>query len=309
MVQIMTFYMKKIALSSYVYISIIAAILTIGLKFLAYTLTNSVGLLSDALESVVNLVAACIALWALKLAEKPPDDNHIFGHTKAEYFSSIIEGGLIFVASLSIGYAAISRLMSPEPVEKIGLGIIVASLASLINLGVGLFLLKIGKKYDSITLRADAHHLFTDVWTTAGVIVGVGLVAVTKLQILDPIIAILIAANILYTGFMIVKQSAMGFLDTQIPLDERKKIIDILNKYKSYNVDYHAFRTRISGTHKFLTLHLLIPHKWTIQKGHDISEKIESEIRKAVPNLNITTHMEPVEDPKSNDDIEIIREE
>ena len=299
--------MNPPSLTRFAWLAIAGAVVTIALKALAYYLTGSVGLLSDALESVVNLVAAVIALVALTIALKPPDEEHSFGHSKAEYFASIIEGTLIIGASIVIGYAAIERLINPKEIEQANIGLIVATIASVINFLIARQLLKAGKKYHSITLEADAHHLFTDVWTSAGVIVGVGIVAITGVTMLDPIIALLVALNIVYTGYQLIKRSALGFMDTAIAKDERDKIQDILAGHAGKEIKYHGLLTRQSGRRRFVSFHLLVPDNWTVQKGHDLAEAVEKDIRNAIPHSTVFTHTEPIGDKKSYEDISIDR--
>ncbi|MDO8481673.1 MAG: cation diffusion facilitator family transporter [bacterium] len=299
--------MNSASLTRFAWLAIAGAVVTIALKTAAYFLTGSVGLLSDALESVVNLVAAVIALVALTIAHKPPDEEHSYGHTKAEYFSSIIEGVLIIVAAVVIGYAAVERLINPREIEQVNIGLVIAALASVINFVIARQLLKAGKKYNSITLEADAHHLFTDVWTSVGVIVGVGIVAVTNITMLDPIIAILVALNIVYTGYQLIKRSALGFMDTAIAQEERDKIRMILEKHTGETIQYHGLRTRQSGRRRFVSLHLLVPGQWTIQKGHDLAEAVEKDIRDAISDVNVLIHTEPIDDEKSYEDISIDR--
>ncbi len=299
--------MKSKPLSSFIWLSIIAAILTISLKTAAFFVTNSVGLLSDALESVINLVAAVFALFILKLAEKPPDEIHAYGHTKAEYFSSIIEAGLILLAALSIGYTAVVRLLNPQSIEMVSVGLFISLLASLINLVVAIILLKIGKKHHSVALEADGHHLLTDVWTSAGVIISIGIVMITNIQILDPIVALIVAVNIVFTGYKILKQSALGLIDTSLPDKDLNKIRKFLDKYKDQNITYHGLKSRQSATRSFMSVHILVPGTWTVQKGHDLMEQIEGNIREIVPGITVFTHIEPIEDPKSLEDITIDR--
>ncbi len=270
-------------------------------------MTCSVGLLSDALESGVNLAAAIMALFMLKLSEKPPDDDHLYGHSKAEYFSSIVEGVLIIIAALSIGYTAVDRFIHPRPIEQAFVGLAVSVLATLVNLGTSVILLRAGKKYNSITLEADGHHIMTDVWTSVGVIGGVGLVALTNIHLLDPIIALLVAINIVFTGISIMKKSALGLMDTAVSKEDLHKITAILDTYKTKEVTYHGLMTRQSATRSFMSVHILVPGNWTIQKGHDIVDELELEICKSFPKMNVTTHIEPVEDPKSLKDISLDR--
>jgi cation diffusion facilitator family transporter len=285
-------------LLSFTKLSIFASLATISLKFFAYFLTGSVGLLSDGIESFVNLVAASFAFFSLKIAQKPADKNHPFGHSKAEYFSSALEGGLIFIAALVIIVSAINRLIHPQPLEKISLGIILSSAASLINLFVGLKLISVGKKYHSITLEADGNHLLTDVWTSAGVILAIFIVALTNWQVLDPLIAIFVALNILLTGTSLIKRSALGFMDTAISDEELNEINQILKKYEREKITFHQLRTRLAGQKRFISFHLLFPDSWSIKKSHDIATKIEKEIKKKITNALVDTHLEPISDLK-----------
>ncbi|OGK56517.1 transporter [Candidatus Roizmanbacteria bacterium RIFCSPLOWO2_02_FULL_38_10] len=299
--------MKQDSLAKFAVISILASIITLSLKTLAFVLTGSVSLLSDALESIVNLVAATIALLALKVAEKPPDENHMYGHTKAEYFSSIIEGFFITLAAISILYTAIDRFFNPKLIEHITWGILISAVASLINYIVAVKLIKIGKKHDSITLEADGRHLMTDVLTSAGVIVGLIAVIITKINILDPIIAILVGINIIFTGYKIIKKSALGFMDTAIDAADINLVNQLFKTYQNHNIVFHGLKTRQSASRKFISFHVLVPGSWSVQKGHDFLEKIEKEIRESIPKSTIFTHLEPIEDPKSMDDIPLDR--
>jgi cation diffusion facilitator family transporter len=299
--------MNLISLKRYAWLSIATAIATIVLKSLAYWITGSVGLLSDALESLVNLVAALMALMMLTLAARPPDDEHPYGYTKAEYFSSGVEGGLILIAAVSIGYTAIERLIAPKDIEQTGIGLSVSILASIINFVVARILLNVGKEANSITLEADAHHLMTDVWTSLGVTVGVGLVVLTGWKRLDPILALLVAANIIWTGLQLVKRSALGLLDRALSPADREAIESIFEIYRNRGIGFHALRTRQAGARKFLTVHVLVPGKWSVQKGHDLAEEIEEELRKVLVDVTITTHLEPIEDPVSFNDMELDR--
>ncbi len=284
-------------LTRYAWLSILAAVLTIGIKTLAFSLTNSVGLLSDAMESGVNLIAALMALAMLTVAARPPDEEHAFGHSKAEYFSSGVEGALILVAAASITWTAISRLLAPRPLEALGLGLGLSVVASLINFGVAYKLLQAGKRYQSITLEADARHLMTDVWTTAGVLAALGVVTLTRWQILDPLIAIGVAINIVWSGTALIRRSILGLMDTAIPAADLVRVTEILGRQAARDLQYHDLRTRQSGSQQFISFHVLVPGKWTVQRGHDLLETIESEIRTALPLAVVSTHLEPVEDP------------
>lgn len=299
--------MLPASLKRYAWLSIAAALATILLKGWAWWLTGSVGLLSDALESFVNLAGAMMALAMLSLAAMPADENHAHGHGKAEYFSSAFEGFLILVAAVSIAYAAIERLLNPQPLGAVGIGLAVSVAASVINLATGRILLGVGRKYRSITLEADAHHLLTDVWTSVGVIAGVALVWATGWLWLDPVIALAVAMNIVWTGWQLLQRSASGLMDVSVPEDELRAIEAILEGYRQQGVAFHALRTRQAGTRAFVTVHLLVPGAWTVQHGHDWSERIEADIRRAVPHAHITTHMEPLEDPVSLADQDLDR--
>lgn len=287
---------------SYAVLSIGAAILTIALKFGAYRLTSSVGLLSDALESGVNLVAALVAFWALGFAAKPPDTTHAYGHSKAEYFSSGLEGALILVAAASIAVAAWERLFHPAPLEQLGVGLGLSLVATAVNGGIALVLLRAGRRLRSISLRADAHHLLTDVWTSVGVVLGLLLVKLTGWLVLDPIIAILVAVNIVWTGVKLLRETGSGLLDAALPAAEQQIITDILSPYDSRGIQFHALRTRVAGSRRFVSFHVIVPGEWTVQCGHDLCEEIELAIAKALPDTHVMTHLEPLEDPVSWDD-------
>ena len=299
--------MNRLDLRRYALLSIATAVATIALKTLAYWLTNSVGLLSDALESIVNLVGAGLAFAMLTLAARPADDEHPYGYSKAEYFSSGVEGALILLAAVSIIYAAVGRLITPRPLEQTGIGLVVSAIASVINFAVARILLNVGRETNSITLEADAHHLMTDVWTSAGVMAGVGLVSVSGWQRLDPIIAILVAANIVWTGAQLVRRSARALLDRALPVNERDAVVAILEGYREKGLEYHALRTRQAGARRFVSVHVLVPGQWTVQRGHQVLEEIEEEIRLALKEVTITIHLEPIEDPVSFEDMELDR--
>ena len=265
-------------------------------------MTGSVGLLSDAIESFVNLAGALMALWMLTLAALPADEDHAHGHGKAEYFSSAFEGFLILMAALSIGYTAIVRLLNPQPLEAVWVGLVVSVIASVINFATARILMAAGKKNNSITLEADAHHLMTDVWTSFGVIVGVALVSLTGWLWLDPAIALLVAANIVWTGYQLMRRSAAGLMDISLPADKLEIIEYRLDSYRQQGLAFHALRTRQAGGRAFVTLHVLVPGDWSVQQGHDWAERIEADIRLALPHTHITTHLEPIEDPVSMND-------
>ncbi|HSF56652.1 MAG TPA: cation diffusion facilitator family transporter [Candidatus Binatia bacterium] len=299
----------KANLARFAWLSIGAAVLTIGLKTTAYWITGSVGLLSDALESLVNLVAAIVALAMLTIAARPADEMHAYGYSKAEYFSSGLEGALILLAAGSIVGTAVPRLFAPQGLEHIGIGLAISAVASAINLAVARVLLNAGKEYRSITLEADAHHLMTDVWTSAGVVLGVGAVALTGWLRLDPIIALIVAVNILRTGWRLLGRSTRGLLDAALPAEGQDAIKKVLNRYESQGIQYHALRTRQAGTRVFISLHVLVPRDWTVQHGHDLLEQLERDIRAAVPGAQLFTHLEPQGDPAAWEDIALDRKD
>ena len=293
---------------SYAWLSIGTAVVTVMLKALAYFLTGSVGLLSDAIESLVNLLAAVVALVALSIAARPPDSQHAYGHGKAEYFSSIAEGLFIFIASGSIAYTAISRILHPVPLDLSLIGIGVSVLASVLNLVVAISLFKAGTRFRSITLTSDAHHLLTDVWTSVAVVGGIGIVMLTGIQILDPIIALIVSINIVFSAVSIIKESALGFMDTAISDADIAEVRNVLDAFCIKGVSYHGLRTRQAGARRFVTLHVLVPGHWTVKRGHDLLEKIEHALRSHFDKMTITTHLEPSDDPISSKDISIDRE-
>ena len=292
----------------YTFLSIAAALLTIVLKAGAYFLTGSVGLLSDAVESVVNLVAAIIATWAVTYAAKPPDEEHAFGHYKAEYFSSGVEGALILVAAASIAIAAWERLLHPQPLEQLGIGLGLSLVATVVNGALALAMLKASKRLRSITLRADAHHLLTDVWTSVGVVLGLILVPITQWLILDPIIALIVAANIIWTGVRLLRETGLGLLDTAMPASEHHIVTNVLASYDSQNIQFHALRTRVAGARRFVSFHVLVPGERTVKQGHDLCEELELEIARSLSGTYVFTHLEPLEDPISWQDQQLDRD-
>lgn len=295
-------------LTRYAWLSVAAAVATIALKGAAYLLTGSVGLLSDALESVVNLAGALMALAMLSIAARSADENHPYGHSKAEYFASGVEGTLILIAAASIGYAAIERFVHPRNLEQVGLGLSVSVAATVVNLGVALVLARAGRSFRSITLEANARHLMTDVWTSVGVLAGVGAVAWTGWGQLDPLIALAVAVNIVRSGGQIVRASVQGLMDFALPCEEVEAVRRALEPLAGAGVQYHALRSRRSGARRFVSLHVLVPGDWTVDRGHRLLERIEADIRGALPNATVFTHLESLDDPASWDDIALDRE-
>ena len=293
--------MSTRSLARYAWLSIAAALATMALKAVAWWLTGSVGLLSDALESLVNLAGALIALAMLSVAARPPDEDHAYGHGKAEYFSAGVEGGLIVIAALSIAVAAVDRLLHPRAIEQVGLGLAVSVAASVVNLGVALVLMRAAREHQSVTLRANAHHLLTDVWTSAGVLVGVLLVALTGWDRLDPLVALAVAANIVWTGWRIVAHSVDGLMDAALPPHEIARLVRLLEAYAAEGVGFHALRTRRGGIQRFVSVHVLVPGDWSVQRGHDLLERVEADIRRELPPVMVFTHLEPLGDPRAMD--------
>ncbi len=291
----------------FAWLSIGTAVLTITLKVIAYILTGSVGLLSDALESGVNLVTAVFSLIVLTVASRPPDDDHPHGHGKAEYFSSGLEGILILAAAGGIGVTAVRSFLNPQPLEQLGIGLIISIAAALCNLFTASILRRAGKQHDSITLTAGSHHLMSDVYTSFGVVIGVGAVAVTGQQWLDGTLALLVAAHILRAGLSLVYESSQGLMDKTLSEEEQQHIVDILEKYKAQQVLYHALRTRRAGIQRFISVHIQVPGAWSVQQGHELLEEIERDLRQTITPVHILTHLEPLEDPASWEDLPLIR--
>lgn len=290
-------------LERFAWLSVGAALATITLKAAAWWLTGSVGLLSDALESLVNLAAAFLALWMLRVAAAPPDEEHPYGFSKAEYFSAGIEGGLIVLAAAGILVAAVPRLVAPAPLDMPGLGLGLTAIATLLNYAVARSLIGAGRRFHSITLEADGRHLMTDVWTSAGVFAGVALVFATGVYWLDPLIALAVAAHIVWTGTALMRRSVKGLLDTAISSGDKQEVTRLFHEYsRRYGIAFHALRTRQAGARRFLSFHMLVPDAWTVSQAHKLCEEIEERIRSLVPNASIDAHIEPISDPASYED-------
>lgn len=300
--------MRQRSAQFYMVLSIIAALVTMGTKFVGYFLTGSVGLFSDATESLVNLVAALIGWWAVTLAARPADEEHAYGHTKSEYFASGAEGMLILVAAVVIAAEAIPRLLHPRPLEQIGLGLLFSGIGAAINGGLAWFMLRASKRLRSMTLKADARHLLTDVWTTAGVVAGILLVSLTGWLILDPIVALVVTANIIWTGVHLLRETGLGLMDTALPTTDLQQLQPIFAAYRSQGVEFHALRTRRAGSRRFISFHVLVPGAWTVEQGHALCEEIEQAIRRILPETTVFTHLEPREDPTSWKDQGLDRE-
>lgn len=289
-------------LTRFGWLSIAAALTTMALKFGAWSITGSVGLLSDAMESTVNLAAGVLMLIALQVAALPPDENHQYGHEKAELFSAAAEGLMIVLAATLIVWSASDRLLRPRPIEDVGVGLGVSIAAAAINGAVALVLLRAARTHRSRALAADGHHLMTDVYTSAGVVVGVLLVGVTGWEPLDALVALAVGVNIVVTGVRLLWRSIEGLMDPPLPPEELHAVEQVIGRHECDDVLFHALRSRLSGHRRFVSVHVLVPGRWTVAEGHDLLERVEAELRAAVPSLTVFTHLEPIEDPLSYDD-------
>ncbi|HIY24628.1 MAG TPA: cation diffusion facilitator family transporter, partial [Candidatus Brachybacterium merdigallinarum] len=294
---------ERVDLRKFAWLSIAAAILTIALKTGAWAMTDSVGLLSDAAESTVNLVAAVVALIALTVAARPATERFLYGRAKAEYFSAAIEGLMIFAAAAVIMVTAVERFINPRPLENLGIGLLIVVIASLLNGGVALVLLRAGAEHNSITLRADGKHLMTDVVTSAGVLLGVGLVALTGWERLDALVAFAVGVNIVVTGIGLLRESLSGLLDKALPEEDHEIITEVLRRRTDGTITFHGLQTREAGQQKYMNVHVLVPDEWTVKRGHDYIEELEAELYDCLPDLTVLTHLEPISDPASYEDI------
>jgi len=277
-------------------LSIATSLATIALKFGAYFLTGSVSLWSDALESLVNLAAGLVALGALIVAEQPADDRHRYGHDKAEYFSSGVEGALILVAAVSIIWSAGQRLIEPQPLSRLGSGILVAFLAGAMNFATARIMLKVARQHDSITIEADAKHLLTDVWTSVGIIAGLLIVtARPQWTILDPLMAIAVGIHIIVTGVSLLRRSADGLMDVALPPNEIGKAEALIAAELPAEASFHALRTRKAGARRFLEFHVLVPGTMNVADSHALCDRIEAALTGHLPKAHITIHVEPNE--------------
>lgn len=294
-------------LPRYAWISAWAAVVTIALKATAWVLTGSVGLLSDALESFVNLATALLAIAMLNLAARPEDEDHPYGHSKAEYFSSGVEGALVFLTGLGIGTAAVRRFLEPHALEHLGVGVTLSALSTAINLGVALLMLRAGRRHRSVTLEANGHHLLADVWTSVAVVAGLGAVALTGWHVVDPVVALLVAGHVSWTGLSILERTVTGLMDSALSEADQAALKRALEAHVVPPVQVHALRSRVAGARRFVSLHVLVPGDWTVQRGHELLERIEADIRRALPNTSVLTHLESLEDPASWEDIPLDR--
>lgn len=285
-------------LERFMWLSIAASAFVIALKIVAAVVTGSVGFFSDAVESLINLIAACVGLWAIKLAAKPADDNHNFGHARAEYLSAQVEGFLILVASVVIIIAAIGRIIEPQPLEQLGIGLAFSVVATVINAAVGFVLIRAGKKYRSTALDADGRHLITDLWTTVGVIVGMALVWLTGWEILDPIVALVVGANILFTGYSLLRGAILGLLSETLPEEEVATLKGFLADYSAANgVEFTSVRTTSAGRQRYVDLVMQVPGAWTVDRSHDHADVVEEGIAAALGDAETVINVEPLGHP------------
>ena len=279
----------------YFWLSTAAALVTIALKALAWQMTGSMGLASDAMESFVNLAGATFALWMITIARVPPDEDHPLGHGKAEYFSSGFEGLLIFGAAGAIIWSATERLLAPTPLEAVGLGLAVSVGASAVNLFVALAMRRAARRFRSIALDGGARHLMTDVWTSGGVITGVALVSLTGWLWLDAVVAIAVGLHILAEGWHLIRASAQGLMDAGLEKDDLAVVQATLNQLTTAEIDFNNLRTRRAGAQRFVYLDVRVPGQWTVAATHRELDRIEREIAAALPETVVFTHAEPAE--------------
>ena len=279
----------------YFWLSTAAALVTIALKALAWQMTGSMGLASDAMESFVNLAGATFALWMITIARVPPDEDHPLGHGKAEYFSSGFEGLLIFGAAGAIIWSATERLLAPTALEAVGLGLAVSAAASAINLFVALAMRRAARRFRSIALDGGARHLMTDVWTSGGVITGVALVSLTGWLWLDAVVAIAVGLHILAEGWHLIRASAQGLMDAGLEKDDLAVVQATLNQLTTAEIGFSNLRTRRAGAQNFVYLDVRVPGQWTVAATHRELDRIEREIAAALPETVVFTHAEPAE--------------
>ncbi|MCX6135096.1 MAG: cation diffusion facilitator family transporter [Ignavibacteriales bacterium] len=299
--------MDRSFLKRYAWLSIAAAIITLTLKSLAYYVSGSVGLLSDAVESIVNLIGGLVALVMLTIATRPADESHPYGHSKAEYFSSIIEGSLIICAAISIGVTAVNRLLFPQSLEQLGLGLLISVGASMVNLAAALVLRRAGHRHNSIALTASSQHLLTDVWTSAGVLVAIGAVALTGWELLDPLVAIAVGFNITWAGFSIVRKSVFGLMDGAVTEGVQEQLQSALTTYREQGIQFHSIRTRQASATSFISLHVVVPGSWTVHQGHQLTTALEEDLKHRIPHSVIYTHLESSDDPATWDDQDLAK--
>jgi cation diffusion facilitator family transporter len=287
-------------------LSILAAILTLALTWLSYFVTGSVGLLSVAAEAGVNLLAALTAWASLWYAAQPVDTTHTYGHEKIEYFSSGLEGVLILVAAVGIAWYAVSRLLKPEPLQSLDVGTLLTLATAAVNFPVALVLLRVGRTQSSIVLEADGRHLITDVWTTMALVAGLVLVWLTDKLWLDSVMGLVVSVNIVWTGFDLVRRSFNGLMDHALPVAEQAAVRAAIETRLEPGMDYHALRTRQAGSRRFADFHLLVPGSFSVRRAHELTKRLEEAIGAALPGIEVTVHVEPIEDRAAWEDSELV---
>ena len=291
----LTSFAQRIPPHALLRVSIVVAAVTIALKTLAWWLTGSVGLLSDAMESIVNLVSAAFALLMVHVAQQPPDEEHPYGHHKAEYFSAGFEGLMIMVAAAGILWAAVERLRAPQPLAQVGVGLVLSVVSSAFNGGLAWFMFQSGRHHCSMALEGDARHLMTDVWTSVGVIVGVGLVAATHWLWLDPVVGIAVALNILREGAHLVWRAAEGLMDRAVEPEVLDDIRKTLAQFDHHTIRFDHVSTRRSGQRRFVDVHMHMPANWTLGRAAAVRASVEQALMSAVPGLRATIQLLPTD--------------
>ncbi len=288
-------------------LSVVAAVITIGLKTAAYLITGSVGLFSDALESGINLLAATTAYASLLYSARPADPSHAFGHEKIEFFSAGLEGTLVVVAGLGTAWYAVQRLIHPEPLASLGVGSVLALSASAVNFAVARVLLTVGRRHGSLVLEADGHHLMTDVWTSVAVVGGLGLVWLTGLTVLDALLAVAIGLHIVTVGVGLVRRSFDGLMDHALPVAERDQLRAAITAALPAGATFHLLRTRQAGRRKFADFHLLVDGGLTVRAAHTLAHELELKLAASVPDLEVSLHIEPIDEDTSWEAAELAR--
>lgn len=286
--------MKNRPIQHFFYVSIVASIMVIGLKLLAWRMTQSVGLFSDAIESVANLITALFGLWMVSIAETPPDAEHPYGHSKAEYFAGGFEGVCILIAAVSIWHVSINSIIEKTPLPEGGIGLLVSTVATAINGAVGILLIKAGKQRNSIALIADGKHLLTDVWTTVGVLVGVSCALIFRLPLLDAMIGLAVGAYIGYEAIQLLHKAVQGLLDRSLNAEELARLTRVLDSAKHPEARIEALATRVAGQVRFVRFNLLVDGGMTVHQSHALCDVLEKKIKADFGACEVDIHIEPL---------------